>query len=102
MAAQVRIHAVFSCPSPQPIFLIAVEVLEGEVSTGMYVQCPFSNGLTFTVEIIGVAPIANSHRIPLLGLSLLCADGRNGLHMNESLFSSACNHVFIVSDNGGI
>jgi hypothetical protein len=74
MAASARVHvrASFTSPTPVPLFIVAVEVLEGQILPGMFVRIPLNRSFDFAVQILSVAPVRNDLGVKLLGLVLDC------------------------------
>lgn len=69
---RVHVHAVFSVSEPLPLFLVAVEVLDGIVEPGMFVNIPLTPDLAMTVRVLSTAPVQNDFGIELLGVVLNC------------------------------
>ena len=74
MVARVQVHATFTVPEPVPLFIVAVEILEGEISPGMFLRVPLNPMLDITSRIASVAKVTNSWGISLVGLTLRCED----------------------------
>ncbi|MHC4879300.1 MAG: hypothetical protein ACYTGL_22830 [Planctomycetota bacterium] len=74
MEARVQVHSTFTVPKPVPLFVVAVEVVDGEISAGMFLRVPLNPMLDFTVRIADVGPINNSWGLSLVGLVLRCDD----------------------------
>ena len=74
MKARVQVHSTFTVPQPVPLFVVAVEILEGEVSCGMFLRVPLSATLDLTVRIVDAGTINNSWGLSLVGLVLRCED----------------------------
>ena len=72
MSARVHVHATFTTSVPMPLFIVAVEVLEGTLTLGMFVTIPFNPTFGMTVRILSIAPVQNDFGIELLGLVLNC------------------------------
>ena len=72
MCARVHVHATFTTAVPTPLFIVAVEVVEGTVRPGMFVTIPFNATFGMTVRILSIAPVRNDFGIELLGLVLNC------------------------------
>lgn len=72
MSARVHVHATFTVSEPKPYFIVAVEVLEGEVKPGMFVTIQFNPSFGVTVRILSTATVRNDFGIDLLGLVLNC------------------------------
>ena len=72
MCTRVHVHAAFTTSVPTPLFIVAVELIEGTVSPGMFVTIPFSSSFGITVRILSTAPVQNDFGIELLGLVLNC------------------------------
>jgi hypothetical protein len=100
MTGSIKIHAIFSVAEPQPLFVVGVEVISGNVASGMYVHLPLNEHTTFTVQIISIGTISNAWKLPLVGLCLHCAEGNVGRGMNESLVR--CDDVLHVDTVGGV
>ena len=72
--ARVQIHATFTVSTPIPLFVVAVEVLEGTVGPNMFLRIPLNSTLDITVRIASVEWINNSWGMPLRGLCIKCDD----------------------------
>ncbi len=72
MTARIHVHATFTVDAPIPLFIVAVEVIDGTVSPGMYVKIPFNPSFGMTVRILSTAVVRNDFGIELLGLVLNC------------------------------
>lgn len=74
MEARVQVHSTFTVPKPVPLFVVAVEVLDGKISSGMFLRVPLNPTLDLTFRIADVSPINNSWGLSLVGLVLHCDD----------------------------
>ena len=74
VSARVHVHATFTTPEPNPLFIAAVEVLDGTVQVGHFVNIPFNMSLSMTVRILATAPVVNDFGVELTGLVLTCLD----------------------------
>ena len=72
VTARVHVHATFTTTRPVPLFIAAVEVLEGNIEADTYVNIPLNISLAVTVRILATAPVANDFGVELLGLVLNC------------------------------
>ena len=73
MVARIQIHAKFTIDKPAPLFVVAAEVLDGDVRVGMQVCVPLAPGTVVTFPILEIAPVPNSVGLDLLGL-VIAAD----------------------------
>ncbi len=74
ISARIHVHATFTTPEPVPIYVAAVEVLEGTLTVGHFANIPLNPTLSMTVRILSIAPIANDFGVDLVGLVLNCDD----------------------------
>ncbi|MEM7478423.1 MAG: hypothetical protein AAF483_25855 [Planctomycetota bacterium] len=74
ISARVHVHATFTTPEPAPIYIAAVEVLDGAPTVGHFVNIPLNPTLSVTVRILAIAPVANDFGVDLVGLVLNCDD----------------------------
>ena len=70
--SRVHVHATFTVSEPLPLFLLAVEVLEGPVQAGMHVRIPLNLQLWVLERIESVAPVENDWGLDLIGLLIRC------------------------------
>ena len=40
MAARVQVHDIFTVPEPVSLFVVAMEILRGEIKPGMFLRVP--------------------------------------------------------------
>ena len=71
--ARIQIHAKFTIDEPTPLFVVAAEVLDGDVRVGMHVCVPLNSMTVVTFPILQIAPVPNSVGLDLLGL-VIAAD----------------------------
>ena len=74
MAARVQVHATFTVPEPVSLFVVAMEILRGEIKPGMFLRVPLNSMLDITSRIASVTDVTNSWGILLVGLVLCCED----------------------------
>lgn len=72
VSAKVHVHATFTTTLPVPLFIVGVEVLEGNIEPGTYVHIPLNGSLSVTVRVLATAPVINDFGVQMLGLSLNC------------------------------
>lgn len=72
VSAKVHVHATFTISQPMPMFIAGVEVLEGKIEPGMFVNIPLNRSLSVTVRVLATAPVTNDFGVELLGLVLNC------------------------------
>lgn len=95
--ARVQVHATFTVSFPKPIFVVAVEILEGNVGPNMLLRIPLKSTLDVTVRIASVEYIHNSWGLPLRGLCIQCSDD------TSQQFVDALNigdEILVVSQRG--
>lgn len=83
--SRVHVHAVFSVSEPVPFFLVAVEVLDGIVEPGMFVNIPLTPDLAMTVRVLSTAPVQNDFGLELLGVVLDCGGDADQRQILECL-----------------
>ncbi len=74
MNARVQVHGTFTVSVPVPIFVVSVEILEGNVRAGMFLRVPLNSMIDLTARIASIGPINNSWGLPLVGLAIRCED----------------------------
>jgi hypothetical protein len=83
--SRVHVHATFSVSEPVPFFLAAVEVLDGMVEPGMFVNIPLTPDLALTVRVLSTSPVQNDFGLELLGVVLDCGGDADRRQLLECL-----------------
>lgn len=88
--ARLQVHATFTVSTPTPLFVVAVEVLEGTVSPNMFMRIPLNQSLDITVRIRSIETISNSWGLSLQGLCIQCLDDTSrqfidALHIGDEI-----------------
>jgi len=97
MNARVQVHATFTVPDPVPLFVVSVEILEGQIRSGMFLRVPLNSMLDLTARIASIGEVNNSWGLPLVGLTLRCED-ECGRDIMDAL--NIGDEILAVTDHG--